>query len=183
MGMEGLEGEVRLRFPKPVLRDTEDPRRFCRQCGKPFVKSRLSSTLCRDCAEARLAKRQKRRSALRRGSGRLRGRNNAVMERDEAEKILRGYKHPRSYVRTDGSERLFGADWDRRVEELELRSGGICEQIIERGERCGSIARDPHHTVKRSRYRDDRLSNLEALCTEHHEARHPEFHTQFGEGE
>lgn len=172
-----------LLFPKPVLRDTEDPRRRCRHCGKPFVKSRLSSTLCRECAEARLAKRQKRRSMLRRSSGRLKGRNNCLRERDEAEKILRGYTDPRSYVRTDGSERLFGVDWEKRVEEVFIRCEGRCERVNDRGERCGSDARDPHHKVKRSRYRDDRAENLRGLCGEHHSDEHPEFQTQFGETE
>lgn len=36
-------------FPKPVGRDRDSPWRDCKKCHKPFMKSRLSSTLCKDC--------------------------------------------------------------------------------------------------------------------------------------
>jgi hypothetical protein len=83
--------------------------------------------------------------------------------------------NPSTYVRRDGSEKLVGEDWARRVEELRQRSGGRCERFYATPDsprikfRCSQEARDPHHKVKRSVKRDDRLSNLEALCAFHHD--------------
>lgn len=153
-----------LRFPKPVLRDKDDPRRTCRQCGKAFTKNSMSATLCRECADAKRAKRQKRRSTLRKASGRLRGRNNSLNDRDEEAKVLRGYKHPRSFVRSDGSETLYGIDWEKRVEEVALRAGGQCENTLENGRRCGNVPTDPHHLIRRHPHRDDRAENLLFIC-------------------
>jgi hypothetical protein len=101
--------------------------------------------------------------------------------RDEEAKQRLGYTDPKSYVRLDGSEVLYNADWKKRKEELRERSFGRCERIVEiRGNsageiRCRSEARDPDHVVKRSIRRDDRLTNLEHLCGLHHDLKHPEF--------
>ncbi len=104
--------------------------------------------------------------------------------RDPELKKQRGYTHPKSYVRADGSEVLHGKDWTKRKKELWVRCGGRCEQIVVNGvsirylsdrnwipqkERCRSEAHDPHHIIPRSKRRDDRLSNLMALCRLHHE--------------
>lgn len=83
------------------------------------------------------------------------------------------YSDPKSYVRDDGSEVLFGEDWRQRRDELRERSKGQCEQLIgvdEDGQEvyCSSEAADPHHIIPRSSLRDDRLSNLKALCRYHH---------------
>jgi len=100
-------------------------------------------------------------------------------DRDEALKAQRGYTDPSTYVRRDGSEKLVGEDWRRRVEELRERSGGRCEKRFFLPDsprvllRCSREARDPHHRVKRSTRRDDRLSNLEALCAAHHDELDP----------
>lgn len=104
--------------------------------------------------------------------------------RDDEEKARRGYTDPRSYVRRDGSEVLKGEDWQRRVAELAERSGGRCEEEIVRADNprmplwCINVARDPHHKIKRSLYRDDRLTNLAHLCGWHHDekdGRKPRF--------
>ena len=102
---------------------------------------------------------------------RLKGRNCRPADRDEAEKKRRGYKHPRSVVRLDGSEVLHGADWRKRRDELRERSDGRCEETVPytSNQRCWKEAADPHHIVCRSKWRDDRLSNLQALCRDHHD--------------
>jgi len=95
---------------------------------------------------------------------------------NEAKKRL-GYTDPRSKVRPDGSEILYGKDWSRRKQELWDRAQGRCEQFVPvnfgqvtiREEQCRSEAHDPHHLIKRSKKRDDRLANLRALCRLHHD--------------
>lgn len=101
-----------------------------------------------------------------------------IGDRDEAEKVKRGYVEAGSFVRRDGSEKLVGRDWWTRKVELAGRSRGQCEQIVYVHEsygalRCVADAIDPHHTIKRSVRRDDRLSNLEHLCRRHHIERDP----------
>lgn len=106
---------------------------------------------------------------------RLKGKNIRRADCDEAEKQKRGYTNPRSIVRHDGSEILFKEDWRARVQELRVRSGGVCEEIVPftSGNRCWKAAADPHHKMKRSVRRDDRLSNLKDLCREHHDLLDP----------
>lgn len=101
--------------------------------------------------------------------------------RDEQAKQRLGYANKRSKVRPDGTEILYGNDWKQRKAELSARCGGRCEQIVDFGTsdgevavRCRSEAHDPDHIVKRSKKRDDRLSNLQALCRLHHDLKHPE---------
>lgn len=97
-------------------------------------------------------------------------------DRDEDLKRTRGYTDPSSYVRRDGSEKLVGEDWRARKAELWYRSGGLCE--ANSGEfggfdRCCKPAIDPHHLTRRSVRRDDRLTNLQALCRFHHDLLDP----------
>ena len=91
------------------------------------------------------------------------------MLKDEAEKARRGYRDPRTIVRMDGTEKLYGKDWTCRKQELAARSGGRCEWINSDNERCRSAGRDPHHIIERSKHRDDRLTNLLAVCPLHHD--------------
>jgi hypothetical protein len=88
--------------------------------------------------------------------------------RDQYEKRMRGYTHPDSLVRPDGSETLVGEDRKKRKQELAARSGGRCEWIKSAGERCRTGAEDAHHKKPRSKGRDDRLENLAHLCRFHH---------------
>jgi len=98
---------------------------------------------------------------------------------DNEAKTRLGYKDPRTKVYPDGREVLFGADWKRRKLELWVRCAHRCEQWVESHPdirvslsctvRCHNDAHDPHHIIPRSKGRDDRLSNLVALCRLHHE--------------
>lgn len=103
------------------------------------------------------------------------------MKADKILTELKSFADPRSYVRRDGSEVLYGDDWKARVAELDDRSGGRCEYNAFRDEemRCARQAADPDHIVKRSKHRDDRMSNLQALCVFHHRAKHPEKQPQW----
>ena len=104
------------------------------------------------------------------------------MKADRILTELANFTDPRSYVRRDGSEVLYRDDWKRRVAELDDRSGGRCEHnpFPENEDmRCARQAADPDHIVKRSKRRDDRLSNLRALCRYHHNLRHPEKQPQW----
>lgn len=89
---------------------------------------------------------------------------------DIEETKRRGYSG-KSKVFFDGREVLKGKDWKNRKLELWQRAGGRCERIVDlvNGVRCRSQVDDPHHLVKRSRGRDDRLSNLQGLCRLHHD--------------
>lgn len=132
--------------------------RRCPTCDRPWPRDRAVASL----AFPKPVKRE--------------GRGCAGYLRDSAAKERLGYKNPSSFVRLDGSEVLKGEDWRKRVEELRQRSGGRCEHIgkhsnigMQFKRRCVVPARDPHHKIKRSRRRDDRLSNLEHLCGFHHD--------------
>ena len=95
-----------------------------------------------------------------------------MLTKDPVAKEMHGYTDPESFVRNDGSEVLFGDDWRRRRKELWERSGGQCEYMTGDGNgelsRCQKMAEDPHHIKPRSQGKDDRLSNLMALCRGHH---------------
>lgn len=100
------------------------------------------------------------------------------MKRDVQATEAAEFKDPRSYITPDGREVLYLADWSKRVRELRKRSGGRCEFVDDKGVRCRNRSgRDPHHLVKRSKLRDDRLSNLSDRCRQHHQ--HPEFETRW----
>ena len=93
---------------------------------------------------------------------------------DVEEKRRRGYTDPKSRVYFDGRERLYGKDWTKRKKEVWERGAGKCERIVSPREcypvvRCRSEMHDPHHIVKRSRLRDDRINNLIGLCRLHHD--------------
>lgn len=114
------------------------------------------------------------------------------MKRDKQATEVKHFIDPKSYVLKDGREVLAGLDWKQRVGELRERSGGRCEKLVSSAdpmthaggqsvERCRSEAQDPDHIIKRSKGRDDRLTNLEALCRLHHELKHPEKRTRWGE--
>lgn len=108
-----------------------------------------------------------------------------MLFRDKALKAERGYVDPKSYVRTDGSEVLYGRDWTQRKKELWKRCQGRCEWIVDGHplpERCRNEANDPHHRIPRSKRRDDRLLNLAALCRMHHNLLDPR-RSRWGEGQ
>lgn len=94
---------------------------------------------------------------------------------DREETKRRGYTDPKSKVFFDGRESLAGKDWTKRKKEVWERGHGRCEQRVQLDRLkpgdglCRSEMHDPHHVVKRSRKRDDRLSNLIGLCRLHHE--------------
>lgn len=88
-----------------------------------------------------------------------------------------------SYVAKDGRHVLFGIDWKERKGELNQRSGGRCENMVE-DVRCGGLAMHPHHIIHRrtkgSNTRDDRMDNLLALCDSCHRKMHPDKQPKWG---
>jgi hypothetical protein len=95
-----------------------------------------------------------------------------MLKRDVQATELARFEDPRSYVAKDGREVLFGYDWKARKNQLWVRCGGICEYKFPSGRtmiRCRAEAADPHHLVKRSELRDDRLENLMGICRTHHD--------------
>jgi len=139
--------------------------------------------------QRRRRKLQKKRSRKAHGlPQRKKGMGCRIGDRDFAAMEARDFQDPSSYIRRDGSEKLVGKDWDARVDELRERSEGQCEELVEVWEssageyfvhRCSALAVDPQHKIKRSVRRDDRLRNLQHLCREHHDLKHPEFKTQW----
>lgn len=121
----------------------------------------------------RLRKAERKKKARRLAIPWRRGRGSR--DRDEELRKQRGYTDLSTYVRRDGSEVLKGADWRQRVEELRERSGGRCEHEEATPDnprvmhRCSMAARDPHHKIRRSLRRDDRLENLLHVCRPHHD--------------
>lgn len=103
----------------------------------------------------------------------------------------RRFKHPKSRVMLDGREILHGLDYKLRVRQVEYLDGHICQWpivkfkgadvvYVRQNDICGAPSNGrPHHRVKRSKLRDDRASNLMAICDEHHKIAHPEFQTRF----
>lgn len=114
----------------------------------------------------------------------LRGEYYAVRKDREAT-LMGRFEDARSWVDKQGRERLVGLDWRNRKEELFKRCGGRCEQITWMRDtpsgprftgcyaRCASSADDAHHIIPRSKGRDDRLANLQALCRYHHDLLDP----------
>jgi hypothetical protein len=80
----------------------------------------------------------------------------------------------RSFVFKDGREFLAGLDWKNRVTELEVRSAGKCEMTKILGkphvEGCFGRAQEPHHIIRRSVARDDRMLNLAGLSHACHDS-------------
>ena len=97
------------------------------------------------------------------------------MKRDKRATEAARFEDPRSFVWKDGREQLVGLDWKMRKEELRQRAWDLgldevrCEYRNSDGVRCRSEAADPHHVRPRRDGRDDRLTNLQALCRWHHE--------------
>lgn len=94
------------------------------------------------------------------------------MKADREKTIAQMYLDPASFMRAAGSEVLYGEDWKRRKVELRERCNGKCEYYRDSTglfEQCQVEAADPHHVIPRSKGRDDRLSNLQALCRFHHD--------------
>lgn len=100
------------------------------------------------------------------------------MKADKQATEARKFVESKSHVTKDGREVLYKLDWQRRVKELRERCGGRCEYLIyitsdAEGEpifeRCAREAADPHHIKLRSRSRDDRMTNLLAVCRFHHQ--------------
>lgn len=106
------------------------------------------------------------------------------MKRDVQATAAKRFKDPGSFVFKDGREWLEGKDWDERRFELLQRSRGQCEFWYDAGDeyahRCTRDAQDPHHRILRSIRRDDRLSNLLAVCRMHHEQLDREQRKQHG---
>lgn len=96
----------------------------------------------------------------------------------------RNFKNPRSRVMQDGREVLYGLDYRKRVREVLERDGFRCrvDRIVKKDRLfCGAPAEHAHHIIKRSDGRDDRASNLVAICGYCHTQMHPEKRTRFDE--
>lgn len=77
-------------------------------------------------------------------------------------------RRSRARILSDGREICTGAAYERRRRQVLQRDGFRCV-------RCGSdydVA--VHHRRKRSLWRDDRLDNLETLCSSCHSVEHRE---------
>lgn len=98
------------------------------------------------------------------------------MKADRQATEAAGFSDPKSYVAKDGREVLKGEDWERRKRILWERADGRCEEFMAAGLgsehltplRCGCDGTEPHHIIRRSEKRDDRLLNLQLLCHFHH---------------
>ena len=100
------------------------------------------------------------------------------MKADREATRERHFADRRSYVAKDRREVLYGKDWAERKKELWTRCKGRCEALSDIIDGSGEVvftmgcpeqADDPHHVIPRSKGRDDRLSNLQALCRYHHD--------------
>lgn len=88
----------------------------------------------------------------------------------------RKFRNPKSRMMQDGREILYGLDYQLRVREVLERDHYGCQwPCAPHPKPCGAPSTNhPHHIVKRSQLRDDRASNLMAICEEHHRLAHPE---------
>jgi hypothetical protein len=76
-------------------------------------------------------------------------------------------------VLPDGREICKGYQWCKRVVQLRARSEGYCEGgLMLPGHKAHYIGDegDPQHITKRSKARDDRLTNLLWVCRSSHNA-------------
>jgi hypothetical protein len=101
-----------------------------------------------------------------------------MLKRDVQATEAARFEDPRSYIAKDGREVLYGLDWKERKHQLWVRCYGVCEYGRVRSVKnsaitlrvgCTREAQDPHHLIRRSESRDDRLANLQALCRFHHD--------------
>jgi len=110
-----------------------------------------------------------------------------MLKRDPEATAAQHFLDPRSYVAPDGRWVLYGEDWEAQKKAVWERGGGRCEKMVDErinwyafpkarieGERCRNEMADPHHKLKRSKKRDDRMENLIGLCRWHHDLAHPE---------
>lgn len=88
--------------------------------------------------------------------------------------LARGFSNTGSKVDVNGKEFLVGEDWEKRKQDVFTRDCGRCFF-------CGDLGNDPDHILKRSEGGDDSFENLRTLCRDHHNLRHPEHRTRFGE--
>lgn len=95
----------------------------------------------------------------------MRGGGKTDLELTKIRRELGDYTDPRSYVRPDGAEFLFGEDLTRRRRE--------CWEKYKR--RCACCAKyvtfdqfEMHHRKTRGRGGDDSLGNLQVLCADCH---------------
>jgi len=113
-----------------------------------------------------------------------------VIKRDVEATIAQHFLDPRSYVAPDGRWVLYGEDWEAQKKAVWIRGEGRCEKIVssetpmthaggQSALRCRNEMADPHHKLKRSKKRDDRMENLIGLCRWHHDLAHPEKRPQW----
>jgi len=87
-----------------------------------------------------------------------------MIVKDRVRTMEQQYLDKRSYMTMDSREILYGDDWKARKLDLWDRAKGKCEYFI----RCTAEGTEPHHVIRRSKGRDDRLKNLVLLCHYHH---------------
>lgn len=60
--------------------------------------------------------------------------------------------------------------------EVRMRDQGRCTHVARDGARCEETRRlEIHHIIEVSRGGDDSISNLQSLCSNHHQERHRDF--------
>jgi hypothetical protein len=96
------------------------------------------------------------------------------MKRDREATLMARFDDARSFLWKDGREQLVGLDWKNRLKDLEARCSGFCEMTKILGKPhvpdCDGWAGEPHHIIRRSVSRDDRLSNLAGLSHACHDS-------------
>jgi hypothetical protein len=91
------------------------------------------------------------------------------------------FTDPRSYVRLDGKQFLFGGDIERLRLQVFMRDGYRCTgenlEGDEMGERCNRLIDwfdgHMHHIQSRGKRGDDSLSNCVTVCDRCHKRLHP----------
>jgi 5-methylcytosine-specific restriction endonuclease McrA len=150
----------------------------CGKCGRPVHHSpnRYVSKSKGECHRI-CPSRPKRRGEKKRRKLAIMSKKGWNLEATAA----RNFSDPRSRVMQDGREILYRLDWQARRLECIARDHGECRYFDGTLAKCDMQADDADHIIKRSKRRDDRLENLRSLCRFHHNLRHPEFRTRFGE--
>ena len=86
-----------------------------------------------------------------------------MLTKDIEATIAAQFEDPDSRITLDGREILKGRDWAARSYMVWCRGNGRCEHPG-----CRSMMMEPHHIIRRSKGRDDRMANLVGLCHHHH---------------